>query len=86
MFRALAKQEIHALGIVTLQPEIENRLSGFLDARVEATRALGPEVLALTREIRRLTLLGGKRLRSALVVTGFRSAFCCRRSTRTINS
>jgi geranylgeranyl diphosphate synthase type I len=57
----------------TLQPEIENRLGGFLDACVEGTRSLGPEVVALSREIRRLALRGGKRLRPALVVTGFRT-------------
>lgn len=58
----------------TLQPDIENRLTGFLDARVEGTRSLGPEVQALAREVRRLALRGGKRLRPALVVAGFRTA------------
>lgn len=57
----------------TLQPDLQNRLSGFLDASVEGTRRLGPEVQALAREVRRLALRGGKRLRPALVVTGFRT-------------
>ncbi len=57
----------------TIQPDIESRLTGFLDARVEGTRSLGPEVLALASEIRRLALRGGKRLRPALVVAGFRT-------------
>jgi len=57
-----------------VQPEIESRLAGFLDARISATRALGTEVQALVREVRRLTLLGGKRLRPALVVAGLRTA------------
>jgi geranylgeranyl diphosphate synthase type I len=43
-----------------------------LDARVESTRALGPEVQALAREVKRLAMLGGKRLRPALVVAGVR--------------
>ncbi|HKY40038.1 MAG TPA: polyprenyl synthetase family protein [Polyangiaceae bacterium] len=57
----------------TVQPEIERRLAVFLDARVERARALGPEVLALSLEVRRLALCGGKRLRPALVVAGFRT-------------
>ena len=57
----------------SVQPEIESRLAGFLDARVSATRAFGPEVQALAREVRRLTLMGGKRLRPALVVAGLRT-------------
>jgi geranylgeranyl diphosphate synthase type I len=57
----------------SVQPEIESRLAGFLDARVAATRAFGPEVQALAREVRRLTLMGGKRLRPALVVAGLRT-------------
>ena len=56
----------------SVQPDIESRLAGFLDARVIETRALGPEVQALVREIRRLSLRGGKRLRPALVVAGLR--------------
>ena len=58
----------------SIQPDIEGRLRVFLDANVQATRALGPEVLALSREVRRLALRGGKRLRPALVVAGFRTA------------
>jgi geranylgeranyl diphosphate synthase type I len=58
----------------TIQPDVESRLSGFLDERIESTRSLGSEVQALAREIRRLVLRGGKRLRPALVVTGFRTA------------
>lgn len=56
------------------QPDIEQRLTTLLDARVAETRSLGPEVQALVREIRRLALLGGKRLRPALVLAGFRAA------------
>lgn len=56
-----------------VQPEIEHKLASFLDDRLSATRALGTEVQALVREVRRLTLLGGKRLRPALVVAGLRT-------------
>lgn len=56
-----------------VKPEIERRLTRFLDARVESTRPLGPEVQALAREVRRLAMLGGKRLRPALVVAGLRT-------------
>jgi len=55
------------------QPRVEARLSRLLDSRVSASRTLGPEVQALVREVRRLTLLGGKRLRPALVLVGARA-------------
>jgi geranylgeranyl diphosphate synthase, type I len=57
----------------SVKPEIERRLTRALDARVESSRAFGPEVQALAREVRRLSLLGGKRLRPALVVAGLRT-------------
>src|SRR5687768_5900912 len=57
-----------------IQPEVEQRLGEVLDEHVVQTRALGREVQALVREIRRLALLGGKRLRPALVVAGSRAA------------
>ncbi len=56
-----------------VQPDIERKLASFLEARVQSTRAYGPEVQTLAREVRRLTLLGGKRLRPALVVAGLRT-------------
>jgi geranylgeranyl diphosphate synthase type I len=57
-----------------VQPDVERRLGKVLDERVVKTRSLGVEVQALVREIRRLALLGGKRLRPALVMAGFRAA------------
>jgi geranylgeranyl diphosphate synthase type I len=63
----------------TIHPQIERRLARFLDARVERARALGPEVQALSREVRRLALCGGKRLRPALVVAGFRTVSSSKR-------
>jgi geranylgeranyl diphosphate synthase, type I len=59
--------------LVEVKPEIERRLTKLLDSRVDTTRALGAEVQALAREVRRLALLGGKRLRPALVVAGVRT-------------
>lgn len=58
----------------TVRPDVERRLARLLDERVVKTRRLGPEVQVLVREIRRLAMLGGKRLRPALVVAGFRAA------------
>lgn len=57
----------------SVQPDVERRLTRLLDERAKRTRPLGPEVQALVREIARLALSGGKRLRPALVVTGFRA-------------
>lgn len=59
--------------LASVKPEIERRLEGFLDARVTGSRPLGSEVQALAREVRRLSMLGGKRLRPALVVAGLRT-------------
>lgn len=70
--RALPSNPFVAL-LSRVQPEIEARLGKLLDERVTVTRALGPEVQTLAREVRRLTLLGGKRLRPALVVAGLRT-------------
>jgi geranylgeranyl diphosphate synthase, type I len=56
-----------------VRPDIEQRLTRYLDERVAASRALGPEVQALAGEVRRLAMLGGKRLRPALVVAGLRA-------------
>jgi geranylgeranyl diphosphate synthase type I len=58
----------------SVQPDVERRLGEILDERVGKTRSLGVEVQVLVREIRRLALLGGKRLRPALVMAGFRAA------------
>jgi geranylgeranyl diphosphate synthase type I len=57
----------------SVKPEVERRLTRTLDERVDSARLLGPEVQSLAREVRRLSLLGGKRLRPALVVAGLRT-------------
>lgn len=57
----------------TVQREVEARLLGFLDEHAEASRPLGKEVVAMVSAVRDLSLRGGKRLRPALAVAGFRS-------------
>jgi len=57
----------------TVQREVEARLLGFLDEHAEASRPLGKEVAAMVAAVRDLSLRGGKRLRPALAVAGFRS-------------
>lgn len=56
-----------------VRPELEQRLTRYLDERIVATRPLGSEVQALAGEVRRLAMRGGKRLRPALVVAGLRA-------------
>src|SRR5688572_8695066 len=57
----------------TVQREVEARLLGFLDEHAEASRPLGKEVAAMVSAVRDLSLRGGKRLRPALAVAGFRA-------------
>lgn len=57
----------------TVQREVEARLLGFLDEHAEASRPLGREVAAMVSAVRDLSLRGGKRLRPALAVAGFRA-------------
>lgn len=58
----------------TVQREVEGRLLGFLDEHAEASRPLGKDVAAVVAAVRDLSMRGGKRLRPALAVTGFRAA------------
>src|SRR5260221_5048072 len=58
----------------TVRSEVDMRLSGLLDARLDEARELGPAVVEMVRGLRELTLRGGKRLRAALVVAGYRTA------------
>lgn len=57
----------------TVQREVEARLLGFLDEHAEASRPLGKEVAAMVSAVRDLSMRGGKRLRPALAVAGFRA-------------
>lgn len=58
----------------TVREEVDARLSGLLDAKLDEARAHGPEVVEMVRGLRDLSLRGGKRLRAALLVAGYRAA------------
>lgn len=57
----------------SVQGEIDARLARFLDRRVRSAVRLGPEVGEMVSAVSDLSRRGGKRLRPALVVLGFRS-------------
>ncbi len=58
----------------TVTEDVDARLGGFLDAKLDAARALGPETVEMVGALRDLALRGGKRLRAALLVAGYRAA------------
>jgi len=58
----------------TVRRDVDARLRGYLDARLDAVRTHGREVTDMVGAVRDLSLRGGKRLRAALVVAGFRTA------------
>lgn len=53
---------------------VDARLTELLERRAAAARAHGPEVGDMVDSLRSLCLRGGKRLRAALLVAGYRSA------------
>jgi geranylgeranyl diphosphate synthase, type I len=53
---------------------VDTRLAGLLDAKLDEAKEHGPEVVDMVRALRDLCLRGGKRLRAALLVTGYRAA------------
>ena len=57
-----------------VRKDVDTRLAGLLDAKVDGAAEHGPEVVDMVKAFRDLCLRGGKRLRAALVVAGFRSA------------
>ena len=57
-----------------VQIEVDQRLRGFLETRLDVARRHGPEVLTMVSAVRDLCLRGGKRLRPALLVAGYRAA------------
>ena len=71
--KALSQNPFFAL-LPTVQTEIEIRLRGFLETRLDVARRHGPEVLEMVSAVRDLCLRGGKRLRPALLVAGYRAA------------
>jgi geranylgeranyl diphosphate synthase type I len=54
--------------------DLEARLCGFLDAAVDQASTYGADLVAMVSAIRDLCLRGGKRLRPALAIAGFRAA------------
>ncbi len=57
-----------------VQSEVDQRLRGFLETRLDVARRQGPEVVEMVSAVRDLCLRGGKRLRPALLVAGYRAA------------
>lgn len=57
-----------------VKPDVDVRLRGFLDAKLDTARARGPEVTSVLEALSNLCLRGGKRLRPALLVAGFRAS------------
>ena len=70
---AVSKNPFLAL-LPQVKRDVDRRLGRFLDAEIESARRHGREVAALVSAIREIGLRGGKRLRPALVVSGFRAA------------
>jgi geranylgeranyl diphosphate synthase, type I len=58
----------------TIKNDVDARLHGFLDAALDAARVHGSEVVEMVSAIVDLCVRGGKRLRPALLVTGYRAA------------
>jgi geranylgeranyl diphosphate synthase type I len=57
-----------------LKSDVDARLEGLLDSKLDAVKVHGREVVEVVSAIRDLCLRGGKRLRPALIVTGYRAA------------
>jgi geranylgeranyl diphosphate synthase type I len=71
--KALPPNPFFAL-LGAVQTEVEERLRGFLETRLDVARQQGPEVFEMVSAVRDLCLRGGKRLRPALLVAGYRAA------------
>jgi geranylgeranyl diphosphate synthase type I len=71
--KSLPQNPFFAL-LPTVKTEIEIRLRGFLETRLDVARRHGPEVLEMVSAVRDLCLRGGKRFRPALLVAGYRAA------------
>ncbi len=57
-----------------IRPDVDARLEAFLDDKLDEAATHGREVVEMVSAIRDLVLRGGKRLRPALLVAGYRSA------------
>jgi geranylgeranyl diphosphate synthase type I len=60
--------------LAAVRAEVDARLSGFLDARLDNVRELGPDVCSMVDAVRDLCMRGGKRTRPALLVVGYRAS------------
>jgi geranylgeranyl diphosphate synthase type I len=58
----------------SVQGEVDQRLAAYLDERIQSSRRLAPEVGLMVQALSDLCRRGGKRLRPALLVTGYRAA------------
>ena len=56
-----------------IRGDVDARLRGFLDSAIDQAAAHGSDVEAMVAAVRDLCLRGGKRLRPALLVAGFRA-------------
>jgi len=57
--------------VATTRELVDRALPVWLSPRVEATRALGPDVAAVAEAVRDLVIRGGKRLRAALLAAAY---------------
>ncbi|MEI9936826.1 MAG: polyprenyl synthetase family protein [Pseudomonadota bacterium] len=71
--KALPQNPFFAL-LGAVKTEVDQRLRGFLETRLDVARRHGPEVVEMVSAVRDLCLRGGKRLRPALLVAGYRAA------------
>jgi len=71
--KALPQNAFFAM-LGAVRPEVDLRLRGFLETRLDVARRHGPEVVEMVSAVRDLCLRGGKRLRPALLVAGYRAA------------
>jgi geranylgeranyl diphosphate synthase type I len=71
--KAIAGNPFSAL-LATVKRDVDARLSGFLDAKLDLAQRHGRDVVEMVSALRGLCLRGGKRLRPALLVVGYRAA------------
>jgi geranylgeranyl diphosphate synthase, type I len=71
--KAISGNPFQAL-LADIKQDVDARLQGLLDSKLDAVRKYGPEVVKLCSATHDLCLRGGKRLRPALVVAGYRAA------------
>jgi geranylgeranyl diphosphate synthase type I len=60
--------------LAAVKQDVDARLQGFLDSRMDSVRDHGADVLAMVDSVRDLCMRGGKRTRPALAVVGYRAS------------